>query len=192
MNLRGDILTSLYSPRADVPVELIERAPGEEFGPRRAQGGTYARVAINDAGQAAVMLGAGNASSPPVQVAVREDPRLPVLPFPPTVDIDTPVDPGLDEKGELRLAVSCSTACKATPNGILAAEGDSQLVAASGSSKRIRAKRRGLVTLRFGSEQSRKVRKALRAGRKPWVSVSVRARGRSPRPITVSRRIRLR
>jgi hypothetical protein len=88
--------------------------------------------------------------------------------------------------------VRCSTACKATPRGILAADGSDQLVAASGSSKRISAKRRALVELRFGSEQSRKVRKAIRAGHKPWVSISVRARGRSPRPVTVSRRIRLR
>jgi hypothetical protein len=194
-NLRGDTLALLDQPGADLPVELVERSVAQMFGPRRnAPGGvaTHARVALNDAGQAAVVLGVGGVFNPRVQLAVREDPTLPVLPFPPTVEVDTLADTGIDENGELRLAVSCSAACKATPNGILAAEGTGQLVAASGSGKRIRAKRRGLVKLRFGSDQARKVRKAIRAGRKPWVSVSVRARGRSPRPVTVSRRIRLR
>jgi hypothetical protein len=198
MNQRGDVLAALDPADAyGTPFELTERSMGGMFRPPRvAPGGTanYGRVALNEAGQAAALLGIDPApfTNPRIQFAVREDPSLPVLPFPPNVEIDVPADPGLDENGELRLAVSCSTACKATPKGILAAEGSGQLVAASGSSKRIRAKRRGLVKLRFGSEQARKVRKAIRAGRKSWVSVSVRARGRSPRPITVSRRIRLR
>ena len=195
MNLRGDVLASLDQPGAELPFELVERSAGQTFSPPRAAAGdtpTYGRVAINDAGQAATVLAVGGLFNPKVQLAVREDPALPVLPFPPIVEVDTRAEPGLDANGELHLAVTCSTACKATPKGILAADGTGQLVAADGSSKHIRAKKRGVVRLRFGSEQSRKVRRAIRDGRKPWLSVSVRARGRSPRPITVSRRIRLR
>lgn len=199
-NLRGDLLTSLTTPSFRGPVELAER-PGRSatFGPPGPSPGAVdsSRVALNDAGQAAISWvqeppSVWSAEPTRVRIAVREDPALPVLPFPPTVEIDAPDVPQLEEDGTFRIAVKCSTRCKAQSEGLLAPGGDAQLVAGEGPSKKLGAKRRGVLKVRFGREQFRSVRKAIRAGRKPWVSVSVRARGRSPRPTTVSRRIRLR
>lgn len=193
-NLRGDLLATLGTTSGADPIEFSERPHGSSaFGPRLPAPGAVggAAVALNDAGQAAMLWDSG---PPPgrVRVAVRDDPALPVPPAPPTVAIDSPDAPQLDGEGFFRVAVRCSTRCKAVPRAILAAGGNEQLVAGAGPSRRIAAKRHTVLKIRFGSQQSRAVLKAIRAGRRPWVSVSVRARGKSPRPITVSRRFRLR
>jgi hypothetical protein len=198
MNLRGDIFALLWDRGPEQGrTEFAERpAGGGGFGAVQTVpgflGASTNAVALNDAGHAAVMGTVGAAPANRVYVAVREDTAQPALPFPPSLEIDVPDTPQLDEGGVLRIAVRCSAACKALPTGILSPNGNAELVGASGSSKRIGAKQQRVLTIRFGDELSRAVRKAVRAGRKPWVSVSVRARGKSPRPMTVSRRIRLR
>lgn len=195
MNLRGDMLAASRRPEGG-PIELAERTRGSHaFSPPRlspaadAWGGS-AFLALNDAGQAAIAWNGPNRRRP--LVAVRDDPAVPLPPPPPTVEVAPSGTPRLDEDGHLRIAVRCSTGCKALPSGTLAPAGNAELVRFDGSSRRISAKRLTVLKLRFGRDRARSVRKALRAGRRPWVSVSVRARGKSPRPITASRRIRLR
>jgi hypothetical protein len=193
-NLRGDILGVLGTTSSLDPLELVERRSGKvAFAPAGPAPGASppAVVALNDAGQAAMTWSTGR-SPEHARVAVRDDLAVPLPPSPPTVTIDPPATPQLDDQGTLRLAARCSTSCQALPKGVLAAGGNRQLVPGDGPARRIPAKRRAVLKIRFGSRQSRAVRKAIRAGRKPWVSVSVRARGKSPRPITISRRIRLR
>jgi hypothetical protein len=196
MNLRGDVLTTLHSRSPAPRVEFAERPARKSAfsAPQESPNaiGTAARVALNDAGQAALIWTAATPSGHQVLVSVREDTATSPPPPPPEVDFEGPITPKLDGDGDFRISVRCSSACKASARGILAPEGTERLVAATGSSKRIASKRRGVLKLRFGNDQSRAVRKAIRAGRKPWIAVSVRARGRSPRPMTVSRRVRLR
>lgn len=196
MNLRGDAVGVIAPWSSESPAELVERPWGQAAfsRPEVVPGGraTIASVALNDAGQAAALLSVSSRGALRTQLAVREDPSLPPLPFPPNLDVGVPDGLRIDGEGELALTVRCSSACKASPRGILAPDGRGELVAGSGATKRVGAKRRRTLTVRFGGDQARRVRKAIKAGRKPWVSVSVRARGRSPRPVTVSRRIRLR
>lgn len=123
---------------------------------------------------------------------MRDDPLLPPLPFPPGLDIDVPALPVLDPDGDLVVPVECTTSCVAGAEGVLDPGGDAAPLAGDGPKRRLRARRRGRLKLDFGADGRAAVRKALKAGRKPVVYVSVRARGKSPRPITVSRRVRLR
>jgi hypothetical protein len=138
------------------------------------------------------MWALGGYTNPTAQVTVREDPSLPVLPFPPDVDVDVPATPRVDSDGDLVVAVRCSRDCTAKPRGVLVPGGGEKLASGSGKTRRLAARRRGSLTLDFGTGGARAVRRAIKAGRKPTVYVSVRARGKSPRPLTVSRRVRLR
>ena len=153
-----------------------------------------ARPALNDAQQAVV--GWDAASQPGahpawVMAAVREDPKLPPLPFPPVVDIIPLPDTALDPDGRLRVTARCSRSCKLTPSATLYTSKSTPLVSRQGPTRRLRARAQGGIDVRFGSGAVRSVRKALRQGRRPWVSVSLSARGASPRPVTFSRRVRL-
>lgn len=153
-----------------------------------------ARPALNDAQQAVV--GWDAASQPgehraSVWAAVREDPKLPPLPFPPVVDIAPLPDAALDPDGRLRVTARCNRSCKLTPSATLYASKTTPLVSGRGPSRRLRARARRGIEVRFGSRAARSVRKALRQGRRPWVSISLSARGASPRPMTFSRRVRL-
>ena len=194
MNLRGDILAAWHQSPGIGRVEVSERAHGGRFAAPVAVSGPSAvepEVALNDAGQAAVVW-ATDYASPQFQIAVREDPALPPLPFPPGVEVEVPAVPALDGDGDLVVPVACTSACEARPEAILAPGGGAKLRAAAGPARRLKARRRATLKVDFGSAGARAVRKALRARRKPVVYVSVRARGASPRPLTASRRIRLR
>jgi hypothetical protein len=198
MNLRGDILAT-WEPQFDTqgPVEgAIKRAGSPAFGlTERLSVSDHAvdpHVAINDAGQAAVMFATGGYSNPSLQVAVREDPADPVLPFPPVVTIDIPSLPPLDGDGDLLVEVRCGGGCKAAASGVLVPGAKEKTLAGSGASRRIGSARRGTLTLDFGRSGAKAVRRALARGAKPRVHLSVRARGKSPRPMTVSKRVRVR
>jgi hypothetical protein len=195
MNLRGDMMAAWdYPPQgAPGPVEAAVKPAGQAaFGPGvpiSKPNSVAPVVALNDAGQAAVMWAIGGYANPSLQVAVRDDPSLPILPFPPAIDIDLPELPEIDADGDLPIDVLCAVSCKASARGVLAPGGGAQLRAGSGKTRKLRAKRRGALTLDFGSDGADAVRAA---GGRATVFVTVRARGKSPRPITVSRRVRLR
>lgn len=199
MNLRGDIVAAWDHPIGFTEsgrVEVAEKpAALPRFGPALPvsdPNSVEPTVALNDAGQAAVAWARGGYTTPEFQVIVREDPSLPILPFPPVVDIDLPGTPTLDGDGDLMVDVACTTDCKAIPTGVLVPGGGTELVAGEGRSRRLKAKRRGRLKLDLGTAGAKAVRRAVRNGRKPIVHVSVRARGKSPRPVTFSRRVRVR
>ena len=174
MNLRGDILAAWEHPLgggATGSVEAAIRPAGAAFSP-------------------AVPISAPNAVRP--AVALREDPKRPTLPFPPDVDVTVPGTPRVDSDGDLVVAVRCRRRCTAKPRGVLVPGGGRKLERGSGKARRLAARRRGSLKLDFGTRGARAVRRAIKAGRKPKVYVSVRARGKSSRPMTVSRRVRLR
>ena len=199
MNLRGDVLAAWAPPpeeqKAKGPVRVADKLSNlTAFAPPvsvSSSNGVFPELALNDARQAAVVWAAGGYTNPSFQVAVREDPTDPVLPFPPAVDVDAPV-PTIDGDGDLLVPVTCSGACTANASGIVATGGGDDLRRGSAKSRRLAAKRRTRLTLDFGSAGAKAVRRAIKAGRKPTVYLSVRARGKSPRPMTVSRRVRLR
>jgi hypothetical protein len=196
LNLRGDMLAAWISPAEGQSeqgrVFVADRPAGSAFGEAQPISGTGGardpHVAVNDAGQAAVLWArGGNVAT----VAVREDPAAGALPFPPRIVLEQPRAPRLDADGVLRVVARCvDRGCTATPNGTLVL-GGRDLFAATGSPKRLKAGRRTGVTLRFGSKRAKQVRKALKAGRKPWVGFTIRALGSSPRPMTVTRRVEL-
>ncbi|MDQ3934211.1 MAG: hypothetical protein M3340_06220 [Actinomycetota bacterium] len=202
-NLRGDVLVAWTQMSGEgehweVPtrVGIAQRRAGL-FVPEPLLSEPTAqprRPALNDAQQAVV--GWDAASQPGehpawVMAAVREDPKLPPLPFPPVVDILPLPDAALDPDGGLRVDARCSLSCKLTPSAMLYASKSTPLASGRGPSRRLRARARRGVEVRFGKDAARSVRKALRQGRRPWVSISLRARGASPRPVTFSRRVRL-
>ena len=195
MNRRGDLLIPLTRPNRGSPdarVYVTERPSGGVFLPQipisSPGDGVCSASALNDAGQAVVV---GTDSAGRLAARAREDPSLPPLPLPPDVDVELPSAPELDQGGALRVAVRCSTACKVRPDGSVYSAMDDRPKRGAGSSRRLKARRRGRVTLRFDAATAKSVRKALRQGRRPWVSLSVTARGKSPRPVTVSRRVNL-
>lgn len=199
MNLRGDIVAA-WDHTIDFSnygrIEAAAKPAGlPTFGPAlpiSERNSVEPRVALNDAGQSAIAWSRGGYTKPEFQVAVRDDPKLPLLPFPPTVDIDFPGVPVLDEDGDLVVDVSCTTDCKAIPTGVLVPGGGERLIAGRGSSRRLKARRRARMTVDLGAAGAEAVGEAIRAGRRPTVHVSVRARGKSPRPVTFSRRVRVR
>ena len=199
MNLRGDVLAGWATPpegqKAKGPVRVADKLSNlTAFGPPvtvSSAPGVFPEFALNDARQAAAVWAAGGYGNPSFVVAVREDPTDPVLPFPPAVDVDAPI-PTIDGDGDLLVPVTCSGACTANASGIVATGGGDELRRGSAKSRRLTAKRRSRLTLDFGSAGAKAVRRAIKAGRKPTVYLSVRARGKSPRPMTVSRRVRLR
>lgn len=199
MNLRGDVLAGWAPPPAGQtsqgPVRVADKLSNlTAFGPPvtlSSSDGVFPVVALNDARQAAAVWAAGGYANPSFQVAVREDPSDPVLPFPPAVDVDVPI-PTVDADGDLLVPVRCSVACTASASAILTTGSTDELRRGSAKPRRLAAKRRGRVSVDFGGAGAKAVRRAIKAGRKPVVYLSVRARGKSPRPMTVSRRVRLR
>jgi hypothetical protein len=149
-------------------------------------------AALTDGGQAVVAWlharESGNLGSGEIQARVREDRSLPVLPFPPDVDIDAPADPALAANGTLKVPVQCSRRCKVSASGLLFTDGTPRALAPRGATHKLRGKRRrGRVTLVFPADAATAARAAGRA----VVAISVRARGRSPRPVIFSRQITL-
>jgi hypothetical protein len=200
VNLRGDILAAWLTPAGSDPSEWRLMASERRFGggfsaPERiaGPGAGPALVALGDARQAAAIWSQGRYGLAEVRIAMREDPEAPELPFPPDVRVEAPSEPRLDSDGALRLAVRCSRACTATPAALLLPGTGAEPAAAKGAARKLKARRAGTLGVRFGRDRAKAVRKALRAGRKPWVSFTVRARGGgSPRPMIVSRRVKLR
>ncbi|MDQ3934301.1 MAG: hypothetical protein M3340_06680 [Actinomycetota bacterium] len=205
MDLRGDILHVFQRSTAAGGYELVARERGFAqfaFGPEALvapmSNRSYAFApASNDLGQAIVAWAElplpGEPWKPgPVRVAIRDDPALRDLPLPPDVDLYADPLATLDPDGDLSVPIRCDQDCKAIPTGIVFPGAGRDAVAGRGGSKRLRRAKRGRVLVDFGAAGARAVREAQAAGAKPWVSVSVRARGRSPRPLLVSRRYRLR
>ena len=202
MNLRGDVLAAWMSPHGEGrATRLVERErgiAGGPFGPEVLLADAYpgpVDVALNDLGQAAAAWseekpdGDGRGA---VRAVVRDDPALRVVPPPPDAGIYSDPLASLDGDGDLLAPVRCSQACKVRATGIVFPGGGSDPVAGSGKSKRLAARKRSRLKLDFGIEGARAVRDALASGRHPWVSVSVSARGKSPRPFVVSRRFKIR
>ena len=195
MNRRGDLLIPM-APRERSPDSRIfasERLAGSALLPATAitkpGQASCGASALNDAGQAVVIL--HSTEFGPLHAVVREDPTLAPPPLPPAVDIEPPSAGVLDENGALRVAVRCSSACKVGSKGVLYSPGEDVVRRGRGSSKRLKARRRGRVALRFDAATAATVRDALADGRRPWVSFSVTAKGKSPRAVTVSRRVKL-
>ena len=195
INFRGGILAAWHSPAAGsreaAQVFVADRSAGGAFETpqpvSRDPGAVDPSVALNDAGQAAAVWTQGTSTG----VAVREDPAAGTLPFPPDVAVETPKAARLDSDGGLRLVIRCNRSCRATPTGILAV-GGGDLRAAGGPTKTLKAGRRTGITLRLGAAAAKRVRQELKAGRRPWVGFTIRAQDDSPRPMTVTRRVRLR
>jgi hypothetical protein len=203
MNLRGDLLAAWgvgSGPNSgSAHVAVAERPAGGSFGVEQIvseEQGVFAHdVALNDARQAAAIWTSsrdpGDGRPYPVDIALRFDPKLPPLPPPPEVDIGKPTDPILDENG-IALPVECDQACTVEAGGLLLGSVSVEGRAKRGSKVRLEKERRGRVRVRFGAAAREAARKALAAGERPWVSVIVRAKGRSPRALFVSRRAKLR
>ncbi len=196
MNLGGDMLVTWCSHPEEfgrgTTIAAADRPAGGVLGqdqtlsPPDSMGGN---AALNDAGQAIVGWthaynpGGGDFANGEVQVATREDDSQPPLPFPPAVEVGSPADPALSAGGTLKIPVRCSARCRVRADGLLLRRGGGVSRSNPGRSRRLAAHRRGRVTLRFGQAAAHARGTAL---------VSVTARGRSPRPVTYSRRIRLR
>jgi hypothetical protein len=199
-NLRGDILAAwdrgsrnIGDGRYDGEIVIAERDAGKSFGgevlaARPALGGD---VALNDAGQGAVVYlqldGQGQYAG--IGARVREDRSLPPLPFPPAVSIARQSDRSLGRDGSLVISPRCNTRCRISTTGVLYPGGGG--IRGRAASVKLAKSRRGRVRVRFGAAGARAARRALARGRHPWVSVSVTARGRSPRSRTISRGVRL-
>jgi hypothetical protein len=200
---RGDVLVAWADGHGnpDRAVHVRERAAGAaSFGPSTAVADAMADVAVpalNDLGQAVVVWrqltwNGERYESGPITAVVRDDPALHDEPAPPDVTLYKDPLAALDEDGDLRAPVSCDRGCKVTSAGVVFPGGGQQALAGRGRSVRLKARRRTRVKLDFGADGARAVRDALAAGRRPWVSVTVSGRGRSPRPLVVSRRYKLR
>jgi hypothetical protein len=202
MNLRGGMLAAWSRPKGDgEATEIVTRErglSGGPFGPENViadvnLGYTF-QTALNDLGQAVVVWIEYPPTGPPgaIRAIVRDDPAL--LEIPPPPDIDIYADPlaQLDEDGDLLPTVRCSENCKVTATGIVFPGADRRAIAGEGRLRRVKARKRTRVKLDFGAAGAAAAREALAAGRRPWVSVSVSARGRSPRPLVKSRRFKLR
>lgn len=168
-------------------VAVAERPLGGAFGEEVALGAESSSqpdVALSDIGSAALTWTRVTEGRSVVEVAVREDPALAPLPFPPDVDIEAPKSARLGAKGALKIPVRCTQQCTVRASGVLRRAGRFATVAKPGPARKLQAKRRGGVRVPFGAAAART--------RKGTVIVSVTAQGRSPRPVTFSRRIRLR
>lgn len=201
MNLRGDLLAAwgvgAGADNGSAFVAVAERPVGGAFGAQTiiSDRDVYAiDVALNDASQAAALwrrtAAPGDQFRYAAFAAFRFDPDLAAVPPPPGVDIGRPIDPILDDDG-IVVPVECDQACTVQPSGLLV-EGTSVAARAKkGTKLRLKKGARGRVRVRFGAAGREAAREALGAGRKPWVSVTVRAKGRSPRAKFVSRRAKL-
>jgi hypothetical protein len=201
MNLRGDILAAWERPHGDgdaTEVVARDRTFGAgAFGPELVLANSYrgsVETALNDLGQAVVAWWESNPDGEArgaIRAAVRDDPTLREIPQPPDADIYSDPLASLDGDGDLLAPVRCSQRCKVTATGIVFPGGEAQPMAGSSKSKRLAARRRTRIKLDFGTEGAKAVHDALAAGGRPWVSVSVRARGKSPRPFIISRRFKI-
>ena len=201
MNLRGELLGT-WAPKfhpygEGTEVAIAERPAAGRFGRETVLStpdSIGSDAGINEARQAVVAwthyVRTGEARQAIVQARVREDRTLPRLPFPPDVDLGPAPDVSLGGDGVLEVNPRCNESCVVSPTGLL--HGTDQVVAGRGSRARLRARRARRVRVKFGGTAARLAREALADGHRPWVSISVTARGRSPRPVTVSRRVRLR
>ena len=200
MNLRGDLFAAWVRPRGeDGATEMVTRErgfAGGAFGPEVVVGQSALSsiaTALNDLGQAVVAWSEDNGGGPgALRAAVRDEPALRQVPLPPDVAIYSDPLASLDGDGDLLAPVRCDPRCKVRATGIVFPGGEAKPVAGSGKSKRLAARKRTRVKLDFGTEGAKAVREALAAGGHPWVSVSVSARGKSPRPFVVSRRFKIR
>jgi hypothetical protein len=201
MDLRGDILAAWVRPQGEGPgTEVVARErgfPGGAFGPEVVLAHKYGDfpvgTALNDLGQGVVAWSEDDGGGPgELRAAVRDDPALHEVPLPPDVDIYKDPLASLDGDGDLLAPVRCIPSCKVKATGIVFPGGQAEPVAGGGKSKRLAARKRTRVKLDFGTKGAKAVRDALAAGRRPWVSVSVSARGKSPRPFVVSRRFKIR
>ena len=120
-----------------------------------------------------------------MEAVVREDPRR-LLPPLPVVQIDLPKIGVLGRNGRMNIKVRCRRRCRVRPTGILHA-GD-KVVPVRGSAERHRGGVKETTQLSFGRAAAAAVGQA---GAEAWASVSVIVEGRSPRPLTVTRRLSL-
>lgn len=204
MNLRGGILAAWKRPAGDgEATQVVARERGFAGGPFAPEvvladsyGGSL-ETATNDLGQAVVVwmdggpdrqqLGQG-----PLRATVRDDPAVRAVPPPPDADIYSDPLATLDSDGDLLAPARCSVSCKVKASGIVFPGGEAKALLGRGKSKRLKARRRTKVKLDFGRAGRKAVKAALANGHRPWVSVSVHARGKSPRPFVVSRRFKIR
>jgi hypothetical protein len=193
MDVRGNMLGTwcrdFDGQARGTTIGIAERHAGGRFGAEEVVSppdSIGSDAALTDGGPAVVAWShartPGDLGSAELQAIVREDRSKPPLPFPPDVDVNAPADPALSDDGTLKVPVRCSRRCTVRATGLLLRDGRPVAVGQGGPKRKLRAKRRGFVRLRFGPE----------TGSGEAVSVSVKARGRSPRPVTFSRRIRLR
>jgi hypothetical protein len=202
INHRGDVLVAWGSHwSAEQPAVYVrERLFGASaFGApvllARSQPSAGLGVVMNDARQAMVLWhevvpdGQGFRAGP-VRVVTRDDPSL-RPPAPPEVDLYRDPLAALDPDGDLTASVRCAVSCKVRASGLVFPDGQRAALRGSGRSVRLKAKRRSKVKLDFGEQGAELVREALAAGKRPWVSLTVTARGKSPRPVSVSRRYKL-
>jgi hypothetical protein len=201
MNLRGGIFAAWSRPKGDgEATEIVARERGfigGPFGPETViadvnLGFTY-ETAFNDLGQAVVVWVEYPPAGPPaaIRVIVRDDPALLQIPPPPDIDIYSDPLAQLDDDGDLLATVRCNQNCKVKASGIVFPGAGRRAIAGGDKSRRLKARTRSRVKLDFGTAGAAAAREALAAGQRPWVSVSVSARGRSPRPFVVSRRFKL-
>lgn len=176
------------------PAAATGFAPPAVVGP--GNGGPVSGVALNDLGQAVVVWTelARNGDRFEYRrtfAAVRDDPALHDLPAPPDVTVYKDPLAALDGDGDLRAQVRCDQSCKVSSAGIVFPDGTDGAVVGRGKSVRLKARRKSRVKIDFGAAGAQAVRDAIAAGRRPWLSVTVSGRGRSPRPLVVTRRFKL-
>lgn len=202
MNQRGDILAAWTvggdGDASSQRIAVSERILGTVFAPEivLSKPGVWPpQVSLNAGRNAAVVWNGDDEPGGEFTAAAwgsfRSDPQLPPLPLPPVIDIGDPLDPLLDEDG-ISVPIRCDQACTVQPEGLLLDGPGTGARAKKAGKVRVAKGKRGRVRLRFDSKARAAAREALAAGRKPWVSVSVRAKGKSPRTVRASRRVKLR
>lgn len=185
---RGDLLASM--------VAICRGRDGNHVGVRIRENGLWGAPelpigangfnpigAIADGGEAVVVY--GGYPSRRVEAVVREDPRR-LLPPLPVVQLDLPKVGQLGRDGRLNIKVRCHRRCRVRPVGILHA--GEKVVPVRGSVKQHRGGAKRTAQLSFGRSAAAAVDEA---GAESWASVSLIIEGRSPRPLTVTRRLSL-
>ncbi len=145
--------------------------------------GSHPIGAIADGGEAVVLY--NGYPSRRVEAVVREDPRR-LLPPLPVVALDLPKVARLGRNGRINIKVRCRQRCRVRPVGLLHA--GEKVVPVRGSAERHRGGVKETTRLSFGRGAAAAVGQA---GAAAWASVSVIVEGRSPRPLTVTRRLSL-
>jgi hypothetical protein len=171
---------------------VAERPAGRLFGPAvtvSGPGTANGPPAINDAGAAALVwlrqTKSGDLGSVALEAIVRD--ASAEAPIPPSLRITDRSARKVDAHGTIKLPVRCSQGCRVRARGLLFVDGAPVGIGRPQSTdKRLRARKVGQVGVRFNRS------KVAAAGGRAWASISVTAKGRSPRPITITRRIRIR